>query len=225
MVFDDPRLHRPPSMANLKSGKHVKAHRLIISAPLPIAPIQPGRQQSTFAQPKRLSQHHKERSKPADIVQPCPTQSNVTAPPIARGSWKALFNFATGKHLPVLLASIFCSVLVGLVTPIQAYLMGKVFSTFAKFGVGQMTENDFKHDLGLYCIYFVVLGAVCWLFTIGLFAGWVIFGELQARSARDRLFNALVDRDIEWFDQRKDGVAALATRLQGFGCFYLFSST
>jgi ATP-binding cassette subfamily B (MDR/TAP) protein 1 len=118
--------------------------------------------------------------------------------------------------MPLLLGSIFCSFLVGIVTPTQAYLMGKTFSTFTDFGAGKITEQEFKCNLGRYCVYFIVLGAVCWITTAGLFAGWVIFGELQGRSARDRLFNALVDRDIEWFDQRKDGVAALTTRLHGY---------
>jgi ATP-binding cassette subfamily B (MDR/TAP) protein 1 len=136
--------------------------------------------------------------------------------PIAHGPWRALFNFTTRKHVLLFLASFFCSFLVGIVTPTQAYLMGKIFSAFAKFGAGQISEQDFKQSIGSYCVYFVMLGAICWVFTAGLFAGWVTFGELQARSARDRLFNALVDRDIEWFDQRTDGVAALSTRLHGF---------
>jgi ATP-binding cassette subfamily B (MDR/TAP) protein 1 len=208
-------------MANLRRDKHSNAHRLVISAPLPIAQDPFKRSPSSPGQPGRILQHHKRLSSTADIARiPSVAQSNATTP-IAYGSWKALFNFTTRKHLPLLLGAIFCSMLVGIVTPAQAYLMGKVFSTFARFGAGQISEQEFKHNLGLYCVYFVVLGAICWIFTAALFAGWVIFGELQARSARDRLFNALVDRDMEWFDKRKDGVAALTTRLQGFVTTFL----
>jgi hypothetical protein len=208
-------------MANLKREKHPKAHRLVISAPLPVAHVQSSRPLSTPGQSRRISQHHKRLSSRTDIARISSVTQSSAATPIARGSWKALFNFTNRKHLPLLLGAIFCSVLVGIVTPAQAYLMGKVFSTFARFGAGQMSEHDFTHSLSLYCVYFVVLGAVCWVFTAGLFAGWVVFGELQARSARDRLFNALVDREMEWFDQRKDGVAALTTRLQGLVLSFL----
>jgi hypothetical protein len=142
---------------------------------------------------------------------PDATAAKTTTTP----AWKGLFNFTTRKHLPVLIVSLMCAIVTGAITPVQSWLMGKLFTSFATFGSGQIDTLKFKHDLVQYNIYFVVLGAGQWLFSTCMYANWTMFGDLQARSARDRIFNALVDRDIEWFDQRKDGVAALTTRLQG----------
>jgi ATP-binding cassette subfamily B (MDR/TAP) protein 1 len=86
----------------------------------------------------------------------------------------------------------------------------------AKFAAGTTPESTFKHDMQIYCIAFVGLGTFSWIATAGFFACWVLVGELQARSARVRLFGALIDRRMEWFDQRKDGTGAMTTKLQSF---------
>jgi hypothetical protein len=137
---------------------------------------------------------------------PQPAKSNV--------KWKSLFNFTTRKHTLVIIFSAVFAILVGAVTPVQSYLLGRVFGNFAKYAGGTVSESQFKHDMLVYNLYFVGLGTISWVFTTLYFAGWVLFGELQARSARGRLFKALLDRKIEWFDQRKDGMGAMTTKLQ-----------
>lgn len=65
-------------------------------------------------------------------------------------------------------------------------------------------------------LWFVALGTVCWVFNSIFFAGWVVFGELQGRSARERVFAALIGREIGWFEMREDGVGALNAKVQRF---------
>jgi ATP-binding cassette, subfamily B (MDR/TAP), member 1 len=129
--------------------------------------------------------------------------------------WVSLFKYTTKSHSPFLIFSILCSIIVGIVTPLQYYLLGRLFTSFAQFGAGAQSENGFKEDLARYNIYYVLLGGLLWLFSSSMFAGWVLFGELQGRSARERLFNGLVNRPIDWYDQRQDGIGALMTKLQG----------
>jgi ATP-binding cassette subfamily B (MDR/TAP) protein 1 len=43
---------------------------------------------------------------------------------------------------------------------------------------------------------------------------FLTFGELQARSARTRVFETLIKKDIGWFDTRETGVAAFLPRIQ-----------
>jgi ATP-binding cassette subfamily B (MDR/TAP) protein 1 len=126
----------------------------------------------------------------------------------------SLFNFTTRKDTLVLVLSTIFAVVVGTVTPIQSYLLGQVFGNFAKFAAGTLSETKFKHDMLAYNLYFVGLGTISWVFTAFFFASWLLFGQLQARGARERLFDALIDRKIEWFDQRKDGIGAMTTKLQ-----------
>jgi len=60
----------------------------------------------------------------------------------------------------------------------------------------------------------VAVGVGSWLVRFIFFTSWLSFGELQAKSARDRLFTGLLYKDIAWYDRRKHGVGALSTRLQ-----------
>jgi ATP-binding cassette subfamily B (MDR/TAP) protein 1 len=187
---------------------------LHISIPAPTASrVYSRRSVNTFGNPQtRLKPHHPFQHPHAAKTPKTPASSQTGVGTV--GGWKSLFNFTTGKHIPVLILSVLFSVIVGVITPFQAYLMGKVFSNFAQFGAGTLSEDEFKRGLTTYNIYFLLLGAVCWLFSSALFTSWMLFGELQARSARERLFNALLKRRIEWFDQKKDGLGALTTRMQ-----------
>lgn len=36
----------------------------------------------------------------------------------------------------------------------------------------------------------------------------MLFGELQAKSARERLFDGMLNKDMEWYDKRKAGIDA-----------------
>ena len=53
-----------------------------------------------------------------------------------------------------------------------------------------------------------------WLASSTFYALFLVFGELQARSARERMFEALLQKDIAWYDTRKGGVAALLPTIQ-----------
>lgn len=131
-----------------------------------------------------------------------------------QAGWKSLFNFTTRKHTAPLVVAISLSVAAGLVVPTQAFILGKLFSAFASYGGGTITESSFMDTVSKYCVYLVALGSAAWALQGGYFTSWMIFGELQAKSARDRLFNGLIERDMEWYDMRKNGIGALATRLQ-----------
>jgi ATP-binding cassette, subfamily B (MDR/TAP), member 1 len=128
-------------------------------------------------------------------------------------AWKALFNFTARRHLPFLLAGLLFSLASGVAVPVNAFIFGKLFALFTAFGTGDISSNQFKDDVSKYVTYILVLATGCWLFNFLGFFCWHVFGDLQACSARERLFNALLLRRIEWYDRRKDGVEALTTRI------------
>jgi len=43
---------------------------------------------------------------------------------------------------------------------------------------------------------------------------WMTFGESQAKSARDWMFEGKLDKGMEWFDVQQDGIGALLIRIQ-----------
>jgi len=126
----------------------------------------------------------------------------------------ALFKFATAWSLPVLFLGLLSSVAVGALIPIQAYLLGKITQKLSSFGTGQ-GDNTEKSALQ-WLSYLAWFSCGVWLVNGIFFFSWVLFGELQARAAREKLFKSMLRRDIEWFDKRKDGVGSLVTRIQTY---------
>lgn len=131
-----------------------------------------------------------------------------------RAGWKALFNFTTRKHLGPLCAALISAVASGAVVPVRSELMGKIFDQFARHGGGTFTQEDFKKQVIRWCLALVGLGAGSWLLNCGLFFTWILFGELQARSVRERLFSGLLVKEMAWYDTRTSGIGAMIPRLQ-----------
>jgi ATP-binding cassette, subfamily B (MDR/TAP), member 1 len=128
--------------------------------------------------------------------------------------WRALLFFTNWNHIGFFSLGLISSVATGAVIPIQAYIVGQLTQQLANYGTGSETGAGFKSESNRYVIWLVFLGSASWLANSGFFLSWVIFGELQARSARQKLFNSLIKREFEWFDKRKDGVGPLATCIQ-----------
>jgi hypothetical protein len=47
-----------------------------------------------------------------------------------------------------------------------------------------------------------------------ILSSWMTFGESQAKSARDRMFEGMLDKEMEWYDSQQVGIGALLIRVQ-----------
>ena len=92
--------------------------------------------------------------------------------------------------------------------------MGRVFNGFTSYATGQVKPEEFMHEQRTNVYYLLIISGGAWLFLFLEFSTWLAFGELQAKSARDRLFHGLLEKDIEWYDMRKNGIGAMLPRLQ-----------
>lgn len=133
---------------------------------------------------------------------------------VVRAGWKALFSFTTKKHLSTLILAILLAVASGIVIPALAQFLGKFFDLYAKYGAGTINKSEFLGKSRLYAIGLVGLGAGSFLLNGAFYMLWITFGELQARSARERLFRGLLEKELEWYDMRKHGIGALIPRIQ-----------
>ncbi|KAF2177036.1 P-loop containing nucleoside triphosphate hydrolase protein [Zopfia rhizophila CBS 207.26] len=133
---------------------------------------------------------------------------------IRRAGWEALFGFTTKKHLPVLCGSIFFTATAALTLPALAVMYGLIFNQFANYGSGKISGGQLLRNVSKYCTYTTAVAALNWLTNSIYFMLALTFGELQARSARDRIFNALLKKTIEWYDTRKSGIGAFLPALQ-----------
>lgn len=130
--------------------------------------------------------------------------------------WMALFHFTEKRHILPLTAAIFFAILSGLVVPLMAVIMGKIFGSFASFGAEKISSEGLVVQVTSQITVLAALGAGSWVVSGAFFAGWLVFGELQAKVAREKLFEGLVDKDMEWYDMRKSGVAGLISRVQTY---------
>ncbi|KAH0538273.1 hypothetical protein FGG08_005144 [Glutinoglossum americanum] len=131
-----------------------------------------------------------------------------------RVGWRSLFNFTTKRHHVALFLAAALSILSGVVTPVLAILLGRIFDDFTRFGANQLNRHELISSVTTGCLGLAGLGSVSWLLNGSFYLLWLVFGELQAKTIRDKLFEGLLNRDIEWYDKRKDGVGALIPRCQ-----------
>ncbi len=131
-----------------------------------------------------------------------------------KARWRTLFNFTTKQHASTLLLALTLSLASGIVVPIQAVFLGRIFLAFTSFGATSLDQSEFRDEVVKYCVYLCALGAASWLVDGLYFTSWLAFGELQGQSARLKLFSDMLEKDMAWFDLRKNGIGALLPRLQ-----------
>ena len=128
--------------------------------------------------------------------------------------WKALFGFTTRKHLPVLAMAVISATIAALTLPALAVLYGLMFREFGDVAQGEKSPSEFLKQISTYCLYVTALGGLSWMGNSIYFAAFMTFGEMQARSARGRIFGALLKKDMAWYDTRDTGVAAFLPAMQ-----------
>jgi hypothetical protein len=93
------------------------------------------------------------------------------------------------------------------------HLLWLHFSDLAKFGGGNASGQDTLRNISIWCIALTVLGVAAWVVQGGFLTSWMIFGEVQAKTVRKAMFEGMLDKDMEWYDLRKDGIASLLVRI------------
>lgn len=150
-----------------------------------------------------------------DVEDTCHLVTNDEEKSLAKyASWHSLFNFASKRDIiPFLLALIF-SVAAGIVAPALAIFLGKIFNLFTSFGAGEISGSNLLKKVSAYAIILAGLGTASGLLHASHFMLWLVFGELQAKHVRERLFDGMLEKDMGWYDMRTDGIDTLVSRLQ-----------
>ena len=128
--------------------------------------------------------------------------------------WSSLFPFTTKKHVVILSLAVLFSAISGANVPAKAYILGKAFNSFTTFGAGLISGTELKQEIAKYCTYLTIVGLFTWLTSAVFFTLWLAFAEMQAKCARDRVFEGLIGKDMTWYDLRKSGIAASIPRIQ-----------
>jgi len=129
-------------------------------------------------------------------------------------SWRSLFAFTRREHWTYLLCAVSTTILAGLIKPALSVFYGKIFATLTQFGGGTLSGKETLHDICTLCLIVTALAIGAWIAEGGLMAMWIIFGELQAKSVRQGMFATMLDKDMEWYDSREEGIGAFLIRIQ-----------
>ncbi|KAI0881396.1 P-loop containing nucleoside triphosphate hydrolase protein [Annulohypoxylon maeteangense] len=129
-------------------------------------------------------------------------------------SLKHLFTFTTWRHCGPLTAGLISSLFSGALRTSLAILIGKIFGVISEFGSGQLSGPDTLGQVSSWCIILTLIGGAGWLVNFAFMFSWILFSELQAKNIRQRIFRAMLRKDMEWFDSQEDGVASLLVRMQ-----------
>ena len=129
-------------------------------------------------------------------------------------TWRSLFSFTTRQHAPAIVFIVLSTIASGALKPVAAIFFGYSFTSLSKYGSGIITAPEVVHEVSIWSIALCVLGVASWFFE-GLFLlSWMLFGELQAKSVREKLFVGMLEKDMEWYDLREDGIGSLLIRIQ-----------
>lgn len=144
----------------------------------------------------------------------CNIAAESTEETPVHGKWKSLFNFTSKAHFLPLVLGTFLSVASGILVPALAIFLGRIFDSFSDFGAGVLSGSGLTERVSTNAVSILGLGAASWVLNSGFFMFWLLFGELQAKSVRDRLYDGMLQKEMAWYDMRKAGINTLIPRLQ-----------
>ena len=149
---------------------------------------------------------------------PTPSQPPLSAPKKdkTKSKWRDLFAFTRRQHSLALGLALAVSLAAGVVGPALSIFLGKLFNTFAEFASGKIDNAHFRAELSKDSLYLALIGLLSFTFGFGSFSAWMTFGELQARTCREEVFDGLLGKSIKWYDTRRSGVKALVARLNTY---------
>ncbi|KAK6347222.1 hypothetical protein TWF696_007295 [Orbilia brochopaga] len=127
-------------------------------------------------------------------------------------SWASYFAFMRRRHVFVFILAVISAVVSAAVLPLSSLLLGRIFGEFALFGRGELAAPELLSRITRWVEFYAILAGAGWLAYGIFYCSWIWFGELQAESARRALYKALLDKELEWFDNTEHEITTVANR-------------
>uniref|UniRef100_A0A673AV84 ATP-binding cassette, sub-family B (MDR/TAP), member 4 n=1 Tax=Sphaeramia orbicularis TaxID=375764 RepID=A0A673AV84_9TELE len=114
------------------------------------------------------------------------------------------------SEMPYIVVGIICAIINGAMQPVFAILFSKITTVFTELYVD---PEGVKQKSTMYSLLFVAIGATSFvtMFLQGFCFGKS--GEILTLKLRLKAFTAIMRQDLGWFDDKKNSVGALTTRL------------
>jgi ATP-binding cassette subfamily B (MDR/TAP) protein 1 len=172
-----------------------------------------------MSRPAHDGSHHSDHKTPSNKG----SESNVcsvdtsdisTVVPPGRSTWRSLFAFTKWSHAALLAAAIAAAGVAAALKTVLAVVLGQIFDVIGAFGNGIQSGTTTVAEVARWAVILVMLGIGNWAANSAFVALWVAFGELQANSVRNEVFQSLLSRNIAWFDEQEQGISSLLVRIE-----------
>ncbi|EPE08522.1 multidrug resistance protein [Ophiostoma piceae UAMH 11346] len=140
-----------------------------------------------------------------------PTQKKKEKAKEQQAGFKHLFVAATKQDISIFIFATAASAAVAAAKTVYALFLGEIFQVVTNFGSGTLTPAETLRQVSKGCLELTVLGIGMSVAASFLMSLWIVNGETRARTVRLRLFRALLDKEMVWFDTRRGGMASLMT--------------
>lgn len=138
-----------------------------------------------------------------------PPSTAPVGPGPKSSSFSDLFAFTRRAHLPILTSALLTAALVAAARTGYALLTGRIFDIVTRFGAGLLTADEYLAAISRWCGYLCLLGLAMWAVASLDMALWIATGELRAKTAREALFRAFLQKTMAWYDARESGTSSL----------------
>jgi ATP-binding cassette subfamily B (MDR/TAP) protein 1 len=135
--------------------------------------------------------------------------------PHSSSRWKQFFCFTSPRGICILIAAVVTAGLNATGKTAFPVILGYIFQAGAKYGDGSLSGQSLYSQVSLWCGYMAVMGLGVWFFSSLDLSLWITSGALRAKKARETLFSVLIEKEMDWFDSREDGISSLVIQTQG----------
>lgn len=139
---------------------------------------------------------------------------NTQQPFSSKATWRHVFSFTERRDTGTLVLAIVAAACAAGVKVSNAVFLGQFLDIDTSLGNGTMSAQTASAKVAFVCIIFTALGAASWIFNWAFMTSWIIFGEINAKNARERLFTSLLQKDMAWFDSQEKGVSSALSTIQ-----------
>nr|GAT53256.1 predicted protein [Mycena chlorophos] len=127
--------------------------------------------------------------------------------PTRTASLRLLFSQISPRHrLLLLLPAFAASIVAGAIAPFMTLVIGEAFDAFADFpktpNPPQSTKNALLHSMAIAAFELIGLAAGSVLLSSLMSSLWIWTGEQNVRAVRRRVYAAVTQKDMVWFDTK-----------------------
>ncbi|KAG6898287.1 hypothetical protein C0992_000732 [Termitomyces sp. T32_za158] len=121
-------------------------------------------------------------------------------------SLRLLFSLlSTRQCLLLLLPAVIFSLISGGIAPFMTYLIGQVFAAYATYplsGATQADKDKLLHEISIAAIELVALAVGALVLSSVTSYLWIWTGERNLLALRRRVYDAVTNKDMVWFDSK-----------------------